>query len=121
MNAASIGGFEVDHNKIDRTYDWTLENGHIFAYERNGEVVGVFGGLVIEPIFNSDKIFQELFLCFKEDSIMCYPKLIKYVMDVIDADGILLVHMADAERIGRLYEKLGFKELERQYIWKRTK
>lgn len=62
-----------------------------------------------------------MFLAFKDNHKHKAGFLIKYAQKNTDCDGILLAHMAGFDRVGKMYTKLGFKEMERQFIWKKKK
>lgn len=105
-------------SKIEEIYKYTIDYGQVFVYEKDNKIVGVFGGIITEPIMSTQKIFQELYFAFNSDYSGYAPYLIKYVKNNIDADGIVIAHMSDAGNLDKFYNILGFKPLETHYIWK---
>lgn len=120
-----MGGVDIEAVNALADYILTEDNGACFVYEKDGEIVGLLAGSIESPTLNKDRLFVEHLLVFKPGKGAYSVPIIKAVKQfVIDAelDGMAIGCMADAgERIFSLYEKLGFKDLERKYIWKHKK
>lgn len=94
------------------------DDGILFVYERDGEIIGGFVGWMSEQYFGWDKVAVDLALFVEQDKrgAMAGALLIKRFIEYAKEKGAAQIVISnstgvDKERVGQLYEKMGMEHV----------
>ena len=115
------GGVELDTVNQLSDYVLTAPEGACFVYEKDNEILGFMAGIIGSPTLNTQQFFVEHLFVFKPGcgaySVPIVKAVKKFVKDA-ELDGMIVAAMSTAgDRVFKLYDVLGMRELERKYIW----
>lgn len=108
--------FVLDRDRCTLTVDWLLAHGAIFMAEKDGTPVGMFGIAVSPHLMAAELFATEIFWWVEPGARGLGLKLLRDAEAWAKEQGATVLQLiAPSERVGRLYERLGFRLIERAY------
>lgn len=95
----------------------TNENTTIFAFERDGELIGMLGCMIFDHPVSGEKIASEVFWWVEPESRGVGFDLLRQFEKWAKAKGAAKMQMGApaGTTVGKFYERLGFLEVETLY------
>lgn len=121
----ALGEFKLDRFCEMWRFLLTGGDGVIFAWDSDGEIVGVLGGIVHRDIYSESTIAEEFFWFIREahrgGGVALYRRFEQWARDK-GAAQIQMVHLLDVmpERVSRFYRRAGFEPIETRYAKRLT-
>jgi GNAT superfamily N-acetyltransferase len=118
--ASSYSHTAYDADKVAQTLATVIAGGGVFVHETAGEIDGGFAGMIMERWFSTDRMALDLSLFVRADRrggvIAC--RVTDAFLQWCKAEGIAARDVVigvstgiNAERTGKLYERLGFERI----------
>ncbi|MFA5499478.1 MAG: hypothetical protein WC404_00185 [Candidatus Omnitrophota bacterium] len=105
-----------DKAKVSPALDALVEKGCVIVCEENGKIIGGAAGFIFPCMFTNDKIFQAMFLYFKEGYRHLTGKFLSGLEIILDGKGVDKIIFASLnEKTGRFYRMNGYEPIEVNY------
>jgi len=111
----------LDKDRLAETVLKVSESGKVFLLIVNDKCEGVLAGFEAPSMLNTKRIFQELIWYVNAPFRKYGVKLIKHAQETMKAEGfnvmiMAFMHNSKADKLMRLYERMGFKPFETHCI-----
>ncbi len=95
--------------------------GAVFGSFENGECIGAIGIIITNDISNDDRVAEEAFWFVDKSHRSIGLRLLTHAIHYVKASDCKRMAMAnlaalEMDRIGKLYERMGFHLLEQKYL-----
>ena len=118
LSNSVYAAFPINREQMAQTVELLLTSpiGRIYVAERNGDVVGMIGGLLFRHPISGEATVSELFWWVEPEHRGCGIRLLKRAEEWAVEVGAVRMHMvAPTAEVGQMYLRLGYSPLETTY------